>query len=222
MQISIPVPTGEAPVIMAYSKILVATPIIKWMYLSISIYSLLVSFWAKSAIYTIPIYYLIVYCAFYLWHWQAHHLIWWIPFNKACYKKHKEHHFVTYPSYAFFGKTNKITGKWLQYFTPTEWISHHEALLYVFMSFIIFSGYEFFHTSVKTMIGAVVGFIITGVIGNYLHHCYHIKGHWLEGYAWFHELRALHYAHHLKTAKQNYGILNMSLDKLLCSFAYDA
>ncbi len=218
--VEIPVPEGQ-PHVCVKKDGCTASSIIKCMYFALFVYSYLVSYLSNCPFYTIPIYYILVYVAFYLWHWQAHHLIWWIPFNRVCYQKHKEHHYVTYPKHNFFGKQEKETGEWIEYFNPLDWVTQHEGLLYTFMIIIIVMGYMIFETSTQTMLGAVVGYLITGIIGNYLHHCYHIRGHWLECYSWFHELRALHYVHHLGSAKQNYGILNMSLDKLVGSFTYN-
>jgi hypothetical protein len=63
-------------------------------------------------------------------------------------------------------------------------------------------------------------YLVMGVVGNWLHNTFHIKGHFLERYAWFGELRALHYIHHLGTCKHNYAVLNfgvLSPDKMFGS-----
>ena len=69
------------------------------------------------------------------------------------------------------------------------------------------------------MIGVIVGYLMMGLVGNYLHHAFHIKDIWLTKYAWFHELRSFHYIHHLGDARQNYAVLNMSIDRWLGSLS---
>ena len=46
----------------------------------------------------------------------------------------------------------------------------------------------------------------------WLHQTFHIKGHWIERFLYFHDLRALHLVHHQGTAKHNYGFLDHSCD----------
>ena len=46
----------------------------------------------------------------------------------------------------------------------------------------------------------------------WLHQTFHIQGHWIERFVYFHDLRALHLVHHQGTAKHNYGFLDHSCD----------
>lgn len=48
-----------------------------------------------------------------------------------------------------------------------------------------------------------------------------MKGHWLERYSWFLELRAVHYIHHLHSTRHNYAVLNVGLDWLCGSLVLD-
>ena len=48
-----------------------------------------------------------------------------------------------------------------------------------------------------------------------------MKGHWLERYGWFHELRAVHYIHHLHSTRHNYAVLNVGLDWLVGSLVLE-
>lgn len=50
-----------------------------------------------------------------------------------------------------------------------------------------------------------------GVI-SYLHGRFHIRGHWLERFAWFRRIRRLHDIHHWQPC--NYGILFFEIDRL--------
>jgi len=92
--------------------------------------------------------------------------------------------------------------------------------MYVMMFMMLTIDYVIFDVDMYTIMYALIGYLFIGVIGNYLHHAFHIENIYLTQYKWFHELRALHYIHHLGTAKQNYGILNMSLDRILGSFSF--
>ena len=52
----------------------------------------------------------------------------------------------------------------------------------------------------------------------YIHHAYHIRGHWLNKYDWFRENRKLHFQHHINT-EGNYGIASHFSDQILGTFA---
>lgn len=63
--------------------------------------------------------------------------------------------------------------------------------------------------------GAAVGlatYAFVGSFANWLHHAFHIEGHFVERFVYFHDLRALHYTHHQGTARHNYGFLDFSGD----------
>ena len=232
-----PVPAGEPLInVLSDSSILgvSAYSILRYMYAALLAYSLLVSYVTSCSWYTMLVFYVVEYIAFYLWHWQAHNRVWWIPFNEACYKKHKEHHWETYPPKDFYGTRKIKIGKeksansngtslpistW-DYMFRGSWVTAHEGLLFLLTLLQLIAARLLFHCSYATIGGAVIGFVIMGFIGNWLHHAYHVEDYWLERYKWFHELRALHYVHHLGTAKHNYGVLNMTLDRFLGSLTF--
>lgn len=56
----------------------------------------------------------------------------------------------------------------------------------------------------------VYGFVSSFAV--WLHQTFHIQGHWIERFVYFHDLRALHLVHHQGTAKHNYGFLDHSCD----------
>jgi hypothetical protein len=191
-------------------------------------YSLICSYLFDLKWYLMIMYYLIGMLAFYAWHWQAHHKMW---FNKACFEHHRKHHFFYYPPTDFYGdkyaamwKTDKYGllkngNLWnrVRHLLPGYTSIAHEALLYVFGVSIVWISYM---VGVKTegLCCITVGYILMGGIANFLHFSFHVKGHWLEAYSWFHELRSLHFIHHVGNAKHNYAIINFSLDKILHSY----
>jgi len=81
-------------------------------------------------------------------------------------------------------------------------------------------GY-YFGEKVGPLIFALIFAAFGGYIGNYLHQSFHVKGHFLERYGWFHELRAVHYIHHLHSTKHNYAVLNVGLDWLCGSLVLE-
>ena len=227
--IKIPVPAGEPDVIVDNNESILglsAVAILRWMYGTIFAYSILVSLIVGCSWYSMLLYYIAGLLCFYLWHWQAHHRLTWVPFNKGCYIKHKEHHWEIFPPDRFFGVStntehNPHPKTWIQYVKHKTWISDHEALLYILMLGVLFLSKIYLSVSWGTFSGGLIGYLLMGFIGNYLHHSFHVYNHWLSCYKWFHELRALHYVHHLGTAKHNYAVLNMSLDRFMGSFLFN-
>lgn len=227
--VEIPVPEGDPQVIVVKDASIFnisAIAVVRWMYLALFLYSMLVSYLTECRWYAMILYYIVEYFCFYFWHWQAHHRVWWIPFNKACHQKHQEHHWHVYPPTDFYGQQCTASDSathltWLEYFHPMGWVSQHELLLYLLSCMSLVLSRLLFDASNGAIAGAVGGIFIMGFIGNYLHHSFHIPKHWLERYNWFHELRGLHFVHHKGTAKHNYGILNMSGDKLFGVFRFD-
>ena len=208
-----------------------AYSVLRWMYVALLVYSFLVSFLTACPWYAMLLFYFVEYLLFYFWHWQAHHRISWIPFNEGCYQKHKEHHWELYPPKDFYGARKRsmngsetpidpLPVSWWDYMRHKTWVSDHEGLLIILTFIQLILARLIFRCSYATIAFAFSGFMIMAFVGNWLHHAYHVEDHWLERFKWFHELRALHYIHHLGTAKHNYGVLNMTLDRFLGSFTF--
>jgi hypothetical protein len=146
---------------------------------------------------------------FYLWHWQAHTKFSW---NQECFRLHMAHHWQKYPPSKFFGDKPE------SYETVSTILGtagfQHELGLYVGVVTSLICSKLIFRASWTTLIWATIGYALVGYIGNYLHNSFHIPEHPLNQFRWFHELRALHYIHHLGNAKHNYAIVNFTLDKL--------
>ena len=51
----------------------------------------------------------------------------------------------------------------------------------------------------------------------YIHEAYHIRGHWLTRFAWFHRRRMLHWSHHVQD-DTNYGFVGLPWDWILGTY----
>lgn len=56
-----------------------------------------------------------------------------------------------------------------------------------------------------------------GALNSYAHDSTHIRGHWLERFAFFRRWREIHYVHHVDMNK-NFGIMTFTTDKVVGSY----
>ena len=63
------------------------------------------------------------------------------------------------------------------------------------------------------MVGA--GNMVMALVGSALHISFHVRDFQLEPYAWYRELRTLHYFHHLD--RKNFAMANIIVDLIFCS-----
>ena len=161
--------------------------------------------------------------AFWVWHYQAHHKLSWIPWNTACRKYHKNHHWIEFPPDAFYGsdtywkkQDTTIVSVWGS--LPLASSAAHEALLYTFLVIILAVSYYILKISTATIVAALFMALVIGVVGNYLHMSFHDKDHWLQRFEIWRELRIVHYEHHKGTAQHNYSMANFMWDWLLGSY----
>jgi hypothetical protein len=73
----------------------------------------------------------------------------------------------------------------------------------------------------QSFIAIVLGWILAAILlklADWLHQAFHLRGHFLEEYDWFLELRQMHYLHHLGSMKHNFAIGNFLFDFLLFGF----
>ena len=153
----------------------------------------------------VPVLYLMGLIVFHAWHWMAHQR--WLLY--PAYKVHMYHHWKVYPPKRFLSKayTNDKKGR-------TAWSSFcHDGPLYAGMMSNV--GILWQVGAISRWQDVAIGAITYACIGsfsNWLHHTFHIEGHWIERYVYFHDLRALHYTHHQGTAKHNYGFLDFAMD----------
>jgi hypothetical protein len=158
--------------------------------------------------------YAVAMAAFYAWHWQCHRRLRWVPFNARCVQLHAEHHWRIYPPTAFFGQPSADGA--LQV-THDSFVTQHEALLYVLLAAAIAFAFVALRENPVAIAFALVLDIVIGLGGNALHQSFHVRGHWLERFSAFHELRAVHHIHHLGSARMNYAVFNVGLDWLMGS-----
>lgn len=64
-------------------------------------------------------------------------------------------------------------------------------------------------------VDVIISLLVYGYVsslGIWLHQAFHIEGHWMERFLYFHDLRALHYVHHQGNTQHNFGFLDHSGD----------
>ena len=102
--------------------------LIKSLWALIVAYSLLVSQLTGGHWWEMIAHYIGFLACFYLWHWQAHVALSFIPFNKECRRLHSIHHWHIYPPHQFFGPTQGNFGK-------AAGIRPHSALMRHYFTF---------------------------------------------------------------------------------------
>jgi hypothetical protein len=100
------------------------------------------------------------------------------------------------------------------YFTSVA----HDGPLYLGMLFNVVALYFLNLIREADVMVALLIYAFVGSFANWLHHTFHIEGHWIERFVYFHDLRALHYTHHQGTAMHNYGFLDFAGDVATHSF----
>jgi hypothetical protein len=88
----------------------------------------------------------------------------------------------------------------------------HDGPLYIAMllSLVVLYYLDLLRTADVGICLLVYAFVSSFAV--WLHQTFHIQGHWIERFVYFHDLRALHLVHHQGTAKHNYGFLDHSCD----------
>jgi hypothetical protein len=203
-------PTDEA-----FFKPVTSTPTAVWfVYMCIALYSVLCNIFFSVPFYEIYIWYVAGLIGFMIWHWFAHQ-----KWTRDMHRYHMDHHLVLFPPRYFFGnpkvKPELLQYRWIDYIPLVRAESFwHEFPMYAIGALIVYGGYFIGATKVSIICG-LVELVVVGLVGNSLHNSFHIKGHWLERFDWYHQIRALHYLHHQGSMKHNFSILNFRLDKLL-------
>jgi len=141
---------------------------------------------------------------FHSWHWAAHQR--WLLY--PMWKVHMYHHWVVYPPKRFMSIEYKNDKKG----RTTLGSILHDGPLYLGMMTNILILWHFKLLRPTDIIVSIFTYASVGSYSNWLHHTFHIEGHWIERFVYFHDLRALHYTHHQGTAKQNYGFLDFCGD----------
>jgi hypothetical protein len=95
-----------------------------------------------------------------------------------------------------------------------EWPLLAEMLIIILAGFWL--GYSF-----GTMFFVFVLYFTMASVGNALHMSFHVRNFHLEKYAWYRELRSLHYIHHIGDMKSNLAMLNLGMDGLFHSLVVE-
>lgn len=107
------------------------------------------------------------------------------------YKAHLQHHRLYTPS-AFMTDEYLSAGK--------------NSLVWTFAP--VFVMIALLLVIVLPRANAVVGVLVLSIVSllnNYMHDSFHLRGHWLERFGWFHRMR-LNHLHHHENTKTVYGI----------------
>ena len=78
-----------------------------------------------------------------------------------------------------------------------------------------------FNSSLSTTGMVFVWYFVQGVVINAFHMSFHVRNFHLEKYAWYRELRTLHYIHHLGDMKSNLAMVNLGLDGFFNSLSVE-
>lgn len=181
----------------------------------------IVSLKTNKSIFIIPIYYLFANIVFYFWHLYAHHS------NGIVHEKHMIHHREYFKHDDFYGDSidfikknyNDKTPKFMDLIVnPQNSITldftHDESLIFMLFVIIVVGKY-YYKIDDVTNIACFIIFTGAVIFQIAIHTAYHIRNIELEKYAWFRELRSLHYNHH--SHKKNFSMINMLVDVLFNS-----
>lgn len=124
------------------------------------------------------------------------------------WKVHVYHHWKLYPPSRFMTTVylDDSPGR-----TPLSSFAH-DGPLYIAMllNLVVLYYLDLLSTADIGICLLVYAFVSSFAV--WLHQTFHIQGHWIERFVYFHDLRALHLVHHQGTAKHNYGFLDHSCD----------
>jgi hypothetical protein len=208
----------KEPVSEEYKNDIITTPkIVYAAYALLLAYGIAIQYFFKVPFWHAIVWYLDAIVCFFIWHWFAHQ-----KWTGLMHSYHMEHHFVVFPPRYFFGNP-RVKNQFAEF----DWRDNipffrfkslgtlaHDGPMYVLGFGSLFLAHAF-GVSKQSIFCGMFELICIGTIAVYLHNSFHVKGHFLENFNWFQELRALHYIHHLGDANHNYAIMNFSIDKVL-------
>lgn len=175
--------------------------------------SAIVSNYNKTSIFIIPIYFVIGYIIFYIWHTYAHYS------NGGINEEHMIHHIHNFPKDDFFGLNRKDkpfyghTPTFIDLLNPNKSMTlnlGHDGSLFIPLIILVLIGKFVFKNTNLTMLVVLIMYFSYGIFETAMHAALHVKNFEFEKYEWFRELRALHYQHHVD--KKNFSIVNMFYD----------
>lgn len=123
--------------------------------------------------------------------------------------KHMVHHIQLYPITDFFSETYRGAGK--------DSTAKIFAIVGAPMLALPLLASVFGLVSLATGFILIAEMLAVGYLHDYLHDSFHIKDHWLNRFAPFRKLVALHQVHH-ENMQKNFGIFTFVWDKLFKTF----
>jgi sterol desaturase/sphingolipid hydroxylase (fatty acid hydroxylase superfamily) len=141
-------------------------------------------------------------------HWSFHQ-----PWSGSVHKSHMTHHLKLYPPSDYLSDKYRDAGKDS---TPKFFII---AAIPVILTPILLWHFGIITGAVAITI--LTTQIIVGLMHNYLHDAFHIRGHWLYRVygvrSLFAHWTAIHYLHHVDM-KKNYGIFTFFWDRIFGTY----
>lgn len=126
------------------------------------------------------------------------------PKSGKLFRDHLHHHAHAYPPSRY--QTEKYLGdlktSFLPYFVP----------IFVFVNLV---AAAFLSWPLYVTFFVVSSFF--SLANNYLHDSFHISGHWLRRFGWYHRMKSIHLVHH-QNVKKNLGIYWYGFDRLFGSY----
>jgi hypothetical protein len=199
------------------------------MYGAVALYSWFVSSFTGSAWWLQLAFYFVDLLVFYAWHWACHQS--WSPM----FPMHMQHHLTNNPVSRFFSSDEQNLRKYgrtdfdswakaLVVLNPMQSsnVRHgwkHEGPLFAANAVVLAVAANF--VSLGDLVGAFFMGGAMGILGAGLHSSFHVRSFVLTKYAWYRELRALHFLHHCGDQKANLAVLNLGIDHLFGSLAMD-
>ena len=102
-----------------------------------------------------------------------------------------------------------------------SFLAHEWPVIVTGLMILIIGMFPPFNTSKATTFFIFIEYFFQASIMNALHMSFHVRNFHLEKYAWYRELRTLHYIHHLGDMKTNFGMINLGIDGFFHSLAVE-
>lgn len=140
----------------------------------------------------------------YVTHWVLHQ-----SWAGRVYRAHMSHHLRQYPPRDLMSTTYRSAGKddGLRAFTP---VLAGGIGLWLLALWLL--GVPWWAVALVVIESAAVGWL-----HDYVHDGFHLEGFWMTRFAWFRNLRSLHWLHHWNMRK-NLGILWFGWDRVFRTF----
>jgi hypothetical protein len=181
---------------------LIRVMISMWIMMTIS--GIVLNYFFGTPLWTLPELYLVGLIAFHSWHWASHQR--WLLY--PMWKLHMYHHLVVYPPSRFFSRVYEDDegGR-----TILNTLAHDGPLYAAILTNVAM----LYRLDSFRPVDVIISLLVYGFVssfGIWLHQAFHIQGHWMERFLYFHDLRALHYVHHQGNTQHNFGFLDHSGD----------